>query len=68
MGFFFNSLEGIWGANSSDKRVEDGVNQGNVVDTTVDVEGIKELQGINGFRRVDKNQKEFCGKIRQIIQ
>ena len=49
-GIFFNSLEGSRGANSSDKRVEDGVNQGNVVDTTVDVEGIKELQGINGFR------------------
>ena len=39
----FNRLEGTGGANSSDKRIE-GVNGGNIVDTSVNVEGVKELQ------------------------
>ena len=53
-----NSLEGTWGANSSDKRVNVGVDEGNVVDTTVDVEGIEELQEEN---HVDKERTELCG-------
>ena len=49
--FVSNSLEGTWGANSSDERIDDGVEEGNVVDTAVDVEGIEELQEINQFER-----------------
>ena len=65
----FNSLEGARGANPSDERVNDGVNNGgNVVDTTINVERVKELQGMIQVRWIDKDWKEFCGKIRQIFQ
>ena len=50
----FNSLEGTGGTNSSDKRVE-GVNWGNVVDTTINVERVKELQGMIQVRWIDKD-------------
>ena len=56
--FVSNSLEGTWGANSSDERIDDGVEEGNVVDTAVDVEGIEELQEINHFDK--KTNRTFC--------
>ena len=64
----FNRLEGTRGANSSDKRIEGVNNGGNVVDTSVNVEGVKELQEKIRVRWVDKGRICSLVNTREIFQ